>query len=180
MDFDHYTDESARAAADLVNTVGSITGNDYMPTPEDLIAFLVEHDIEPPTKVTPRDMAEVGKVRARLKEVFFAPDEEAAARVINELLAYAEAQPYMTDHNGVWHLHYHPTDAPVAQRLAGITAMGLATLICRYGRDRLGICAADRCDDVYVDTSRNRSRRFCNDKCSTRTAVAAHRARSSN
>jgi predicted RNA-binding Zn ribbon-like protein len=42
---------------------------------------------------------------------------------------------------------------------------------------RLRTCAADDCDDVLVDLSKNRSRRFCENGCGNRVAVAAYRAR---
>ena len=44
---------------------------------------------------------------------------------------------------------------------------------------RFGICAADDCEDVVLDLSRNRSRRFCSTTCGNREAVAAYRARQS-
>ena len=43
--------------------------------------------------------------------------------------------------------------------------------------DRLRVCAADDCADVYVDGSKNRSRRFCSTRCSNRTNTAAFRER---
>jgi predicted RNA-binding Zn ribbon-like protein len=42
---------------------------------------------------------------------------------------------------------------------------------------RLQTCAAADCDDVLVDLSKNRSRRFCGTSCANRTNVAAYRAR---
>jgi predicted RNA-binding Zn ribbon-like protein len=36
---------------------------------------------------------------------------------------------------------------------------------------------AETCPDVYVDTSRNASRRYCSDTCASRATVAAYRAR---
>ena len=36
---------------------------------------------------------------------------------------------------------------------------------------------AEDCQDVFVDTSPNRSRRYCSDRCSSRANVAAYRAR---
>ena len=44
-------------------------------------------------------------------------------------------------------------------------------------RDRLQVCSAEDCDDVYVDLSRNRSRKFCDGTCGTKANVAAYRAR---
>ena len=42
---------------------------------------------------------------------------------------------------------------------------------------RLRVCAADDCDDVLVDLSRNRSRRYCDGGCGNRVNVQAYRAR---
>jgi predicted RNA-binding Zn ribbon-like protein len=55
--------------------------------------------------------------------------------------------------------------------------MGLAIIVVDYGATRLGVCGAERCDNVFIDTSPNRSRRYCSDRCSSRANVAAYRAR---
>lgn len=177
MDFTHYTDYCVQTAADLVNTLGHPSGNEYMGTPEELRTFMAEHHMAPPHDADEAELAEVRKVRARLEEVFHAADEAEACRLLNRLLEDYAAKPYLTDHDGKWHFHYAPDNAPASQRLATSTAMGLATVITEFGINRLGVCNADDCGDVYVDMSRNRSRRYCNDLCSTRTNVAAYRAR---
>jgi predicted RNA-binding Zn ribbon-like protein len=41
------------------------------------------------------------------------------------------------------------------------------------------VCHASNCRDVFVDTTRNRSRLHCCGTCSTREAVAAYRKRQS-
>ena len=43
---------------------------------------------------------------------------------------------------------------------------------------RLGVCAAERCDRVYVDLSRNGAKRFCSTACQNRAKAAAFRVRS--
>jgi predicted RNA-binding Zn ribbon-like protein len=44
--------------------------------------------------------------------------------------------------------------------------------------DRLLMCAADDCDAVVLDLSRNRSKRYCDTgNCANRAHVAAYRAR---
>ena len=43
--------------------------------------------------------------------------------------------------------------------------------------ERIGVCSAEGCDNVYVDTSRNASRRYCSNTCASRSTVAAYRAR---
>jgi predicted RNA-binding Zn ribbon-like protein len=42
---------------------------------------------------------------------------------------------------------------------------------------RLGICSAPSCDRVFVDTSRNGTKRFCTTACQNRVKAAAFRAR---
>ncbi|CAN5687867.1 CGNR zinc finger domain-containing protein [soil metagenome] len=177
MDFTHYRDESVQTAADLVNTRGHPSGTDYMDTPEKARNFLVEHGFSRVAEVSAADLAELHDVRARLDEVFYAPDEETAAALINQLLRDLDLGPYLTKHDGRWHFHYAPDSALPGHRVAASAVMGLAAVIAEYGFGRLGICSADDCGDVFVDTSRNRSRRYCNDLCSTRMNVAAYRAR---
>lgn len=177
MDFTHYSDECIQAAADLVNTRGHPSGTEYMGTPEAAEEFLEAHCFSGLTDVTDEDLAELHRVRARLEEVFYAPDEATSTRLVNELLADYEIKPHLTDHDGRWHFHYAPEDAPLGRRVAADLVMGVATLIAAFGFERIGVCAADGCADVFVDTSRNKSRRYCNDVCSSRTNVAAYRAR---
>jgi predicted RNA-binding Zn ribbon-like protein len=176
MDFASYTDWSVKTAADLVNSLGSVTGREYLAEPEDLRSFLKEHSLGA-TTITQRDMTEVREVRDRLRAVWETKSERQRARLLNRLLAEAGTLPQVTDHGGDWHLHYSPMEAPIAQRLAATAAMGLAVVVSDYGHDRLGICGADTCRDVYVDTSRNRSRRYCDETCASRMNVAAFRAR---
>ncbi|WP_442935091.1 CGNR zinc finger domain-containing protein [Micromonospora sp. CPCC 206061] len=48
----------------------------------------------------------------------------------------------------------------------------------RLRRDgRLGQCQAHGCEAVYVDTTRNASRRYCNASCTARAKVATYRSR---
>jgi predicted RNA-binding Zn ribbon-like protein len=176
MDFASYTDWSVRTAADLVNSLGSVTGRESLAGPEDLRRFLREHQMSA-TSITERDMDEVREVRERLRGVWHTKSDRQRARVLNRLLAEAGTMPQVTDHGGDWHLHYVPMEAPIAQRLAAMAAMGLAVVVSDYGHERLGVCVAEGCRDVYVDTSRNRSRRYCDESCGSRMNVAAYRAR---
>jgi predicted RNA-binding Zn ribbon-like protein len=178
VEFDHYTAEGARLAADLVNSLGTPSGTDHIPDTAALEAFLRAHGVDSPDGVSARDLDEVRALRAKMRAVFEAHDEDNTVRQVNDLLAEATATPQVTRHNGEpWHMHYWSASGSIADRLAAITAMGIAAVMCEFGRERFGICAASECGDVFVDTSKNRSRRYCNDLCATRTNVAAHRAR---
>jgi predicted RNA-binding Zn ribbon-like protein len=54
---------------------------------------------------------------------------------------------------------------------------GGAGLLASPQAARLGVCAAPRCELVFVDISRNGSRRFCGTACQNRVKAAAYRAR---
>jgi hypothetical protein len=107
-------------------------------------------------------------------------DLATAARRVNVLLRRTGARPQLDTHGpGVWNLHFHgPNDTFGVGWSAGIAA-GLAMALGTADAGRLGVCAADRCDRVHLDTSRNGGRRFCSTRCQNRAKNAAHRARHS-
>lgn len=75
------------------------------------------------------------------------------------------------------HLHFETEEDSPARWFDALTAMGLTVDLMECGYGRFGRCNSSTCDDIYVDKSRNRSRRHCSDTCTTRQNVAAHRAR---
>jgi predicted RNA-binding Zn ribbon-like protein len=103
-----------------------------------------------------------------------------AAKRTNVLLRRTGARPQLDTHGpGVWNLHFHgPDDTFGVGWSAGIAA-GLAMALGTNDAGRLGVCEAERCDRVHLDTSRNGGRRFCSARCQSRTKAAAHRARQS-
>lgn len=179
MDFMHYSDDAVELAVDLVNTYAReplrAEGREHeplVPLGQFLDAFGWQH---PPTAP---DVERLRVVADRLFTVFATPDAAEAVRVLNALLAEAGTLPQITRHDGRgWHLHFTRDDGDVISRLAATSAMALAVVLCDHGKGRLGACSARSCRDVYVDASRNRSRRYCSDSCANRSNVAAHRAR---
>jgi predicted RNA-binding Zn ribbon-like protein len=105
-------------------------------------------------------------------------DEDALVEEVNAILRDARALPQLTRHDE-WDYHLHATSstAPLADRMAVEAAMAFVDVIRQGESDRLLICEADDCDDVLVDLSKNRSRRYCSVTCSNRVNVAAFRAR---
>jgi len=106
--------------------------------------------------------------------------EDEAVLLVNTLLRERSALPQLVAHDG-WEYHIHATspDAPLADRFAVDAAMAMADVIRTGELIRLRYCAADDCDNVLVDLSKNRSRRFCGLTCANRTNVAAYRSRRS-
>jgi predicted RNA-binding Zn ribbon-like protein len=177
MGLEHYATPAARTAAALVNTRPTARREDRLTAPEQLPSALRDDgwQIERPT---PADLDAVRALRDRLGAAFDAPEAHQAVAVLNRLLTDAGALPQLTDHDGDWHFHYADPDQPLARRLAASCAMSLLLVIRDLGFDRIGVCAADDCDNVLVDLSRNHSRRFCDPRtCGNRASVAAYRAR---
>ena len=105
--------------------------------------------------------------------------ETLAARVgEHSLLNRTGARPELERHDGEpWHLHFHAADRSLPNGWAAGCATGLAVVLGGDLYDRLGVCTAPRCDRVYVDTSRNGTRRYCSTSCQNRVKTAAFRAR---
>ena len=105
-------------------------------------------------------------------------DRDAAVGQVNEILADARAVPRLVRHDELdWHIHAVDDDAPLAERVLVETAMAMIDVVRADEMGRLGVCAADDCDGLVLDLSRNRSRRYCSTTCGNREAVAAYRAR---
>ena len=88
------------------------------------------------------------------------------------------AQPYLVDDvHQPFHLHFHGSGGTRVDQLGGEFATALALIVDGYGADRFGQCQAARCEAVYVDLTRNGSRRFCGPACTARAKSAAYRTR---
>jgi predicted RNA-binding Zn ribbon-like protein len=175
MLFAHDTEVSLSATAALVNTARG--GREELPDVAALDAF-VDHWRWTGSRAHDRhELDEVRLLRPRLAQLWELPKDEAAD-LVNELLANASALPQLVKHDGWdYHIHATPPDAPLADRMAVDAAMAFADVIRAGEMDRLRVCAAADCDDVLVDLSKNRSRRFCSLTCANRVNVAAYRSR---
>lgn len=180
MDFSHYTDEPVMMAVDLVNTLEAYSDAENLATSDDVATFFTEHTDgwpQPHWEISEKDLHEIRALRAQLREVFEAASDVEAAERLNVILSDVAAVPRLSMHKEDPHLHFEPTAGSPARWLGAVTAMGLSVALIEGGLGRLGVCRSTTCDDVFVDTSRNRSRRHCSDTCSSRENVAAYRRR---
>ncbi|NHZ70708.1 MAG: hypothetical protein GWP18_03615 [Proteobacteria bacterium] len=166
-------------ATDLVNTLDVITGGDVIVEPSDISAFIADHegDFCVSSEPSPKDVEDLRQLRAHLRTVFEAQTTDAAAAVLNDILAAMPATPRISTHGDMAHIHFEPLTEGAVRWLGATAAMALSIALVEGGIERFGICDATACADVYVDTSKNRSRRYCSDTCSTRQSVAAFRER---
>ncbi|MGD2101190.1 MAG: CGNR zinc finger domain-containing protein [Acidimicrobiia bacterium] len=178
MDFSHYTTKPVELAVALANTKGMT--EDHLTEPEQLIEFLESYrDLWDGVSAAPKpgDLPAVQEIRSSIRDVILSEDPDTAAARVNEMLDANCATPRISTHNGTPHLHFEPLETSIVCWLGATTAMGLASVLVEHGVDRFGVCDSTTCDDVFVDTSRNKSRRHCSNTCSTREAVAAYRKR---
>jgi predicted RNA-binding Zn ribbon-like protein len=173
--------EALTACVELINTGRGDAGRDL--SLRDVESFghrYAFHGIA----AAPRDVPRLRAHRAQLDAVAAAceaGDDAAAIEMLNALLAETGAIPQIVAHDGRGpHIHVSRPAAPMADRMAAHFAMSLAELVVAGQSDRVRSCASPTCRDVFVDLSRNRSRRYCDSRtCGNRLHVAAYRARRS-
>lgn len=177
MDFEAY----ARLGTDLVSSEpDDLDPDDPLTSVEGLRGFLASRPWMVP-RAAETDLAPLAALRRDLRAVFDAAHEGRSADMVaklNDLLAEHRPRPSISGHDeSDWHLHVADTDGAVVDEFAPGAVMGLAMAFLDLGAERFGTCADTRCRGVFIDTSRNRSRRYCSDRCATRANVAAHRRR---
>jgi predicted RNA-binding Zn ribbon-like protein len=177
MLFSHDSERALAEVAALVNTVG--LDGDTLVTLADFNDFLARTPYSGVVRRNHEELESVRALRPRLRKFWTIKDRDEAAALVNQILEEADARPYLARHDEWdWHLHVTRPDAPLAERIAAEAAMAFLDLIRADALGRLRICAADDCEDVLVDLSKNSSKRYCDTgNCGNRTNVAAYRAR---
>ena len=187
MNFNSHLDIVVTVAVSLVNqlTPGRRRGHPYLVPDGDALAAAATAALrsgQPATReVSRREAAQLRDIAAELRVVFAAVaagDVDTAAQQVNRLLAGTGAHPWLDRHDGEpWHLHFHGSQDSLVTGWAAGCATGLAVVLGSDLQGRIGVCTAPRCDRVYVDASRNGTRRFCSTACQNRVKAAAFRAR---
>lgn len=182
MELTYYSDFAVR----LVNTEEPERGKDALIS-VDAVRELFGTSQQAARRATDADVTRLRAVRTRLRAIFSAAsegDEVRAVDLLNSLLMEFPASPQISGHEHLddegrprWHMHLADHAANATAGYAATACMGLAFSLTDLGVDRLGICQAHPCRNAYMDTSTNRSRRYCSDRCATRANVAAYRAR---
>lgn len=167
---------AVEAAVDLTNALDE--GGER----EDLRRILVDHQYRRAAEATDGEVDDVERrfpAVAQVVRVLTGNDLPAAVSSLNETIGQYGVAPSLQAHDGSpLHIHWSESSTRFAEQVVIDILMALAQTLCDVGLERFGICAAEDCSRVYFDTTRNLSRRFCNDpRCASRTHTAAHRAR---
>ncbi|MFD9945409.1 CGNR zinc finger domain-containing protein [Nonomuraea sp. NPDC059023] len=166
-------------------TPGMRRGRPFTPAVLDEAATAGAREVYPAHRpFTAPEAEELAGVAVRLRAVFeavAAEDNDTAAARLNRLLDDHNARPRLDRHDGEpWHLHFHGPGGTVAGDWGASCSTALAIVLGSEFADRLGVCTAPACDRVYVDVSRNGTKRFCSTACQNRVKTAAFRARAKN
>ena len=165
-------------AVELVNT-----WNTYFPEPERLESVgdlrLVCAALGGPIsrRVRERDLPRARALRTNLRRAFEAPNERRAVDALNYVVRESDAKPQLYARGDRWEFGFDsPSSDPISE-LAMRTGLGLLDVIRNEGSERLGLCSAAPCIGVFVDLSKNRSRKYCSQLCADRMNQAAYRRR---
>jgi len=153
----------ADLAVRLVNSGVCDADADPLRSCEAFLGYAAERSFSA-AQMTQHDLDRLRLLRADLTRVFSAAvdgDDDAAAAALNGLLMVHPIQPVLAQHDGQpWHVHLSESGS-VTDRYAAAAVIGLSLLVSGLGVERLGICAIASCDRVYIDGSKNKSRRYC-------------------
>lgn len=159
----------------------------WFPDPERLSTtlaleeFLRDHGWEPPPSIEEQNLTGVRQLRSELRRIFASESASEAATLLMDSLAGLVVVPrLMVDEPSVGEvaIGFGPRPhADLLEQVRVVVGLGLAGALEHWGLARFRICDAGRCQDVFVDTSKNGRRRYCGVKCQNRVNVAALRER---
>lgn len=174
------TRSSLVMTADIVNTLPGTTSPDVdgLVNLDDLAAYLQVHPYSGTIRHDATELEAIRRIRPRLRELW-SLDRDSAVPRVNAMLHESNAVPRLVRHDAYdWHIHATPDDAPLADRILIEAAMAFVDVIRADAYERIRVCAADDCGAVYVDFSRNGSKRYCDTgNCGNRMNVNAYRQR---
>jgi predicted RNA-binding Zn ribbon-like protein len=164
---------AGRPALDLCNTTAC--GRDLLAEPDDLTRWLDEAGLGTPRNPPAvRDLERVRRLRADLRSAYAAHDAGSVADVVGEWLQTTPGRL------AVDRASLRPSFCPEVStcRCLLVPALLDALDLARDGLDRVKECASPTCGYLYVDTSRNGSRRWCSmERCGSRAKAHAYYAR---
>jgi predicted RNA-binding Zn ribbon-like protein len=166
----------AELAERLVNTASfAYSGADQLATLDGLRILVADRE-HLNHGVTRQDLAELRALRGEFRAFFAAcaaGDGADAADRLNSLMIRHPVHPQLSGHDGQpWHVHYTESGS-MADKYAAGAAMGLAVRLSELGTDRFGTCQAAPCLGVFIDTTDDRTRRYCCEQCAERAAATA-------
>jgi hypothetical protein len=161
--------------AEIANTTGGKAPDLSVSWINDLID---RYGMTYPRAIIERDRDKLQEIAKEFR-VIFSMGQDELANFSNGVLEKIRFSPRIMNHGGFgWHIHYYDDDFSFDERIRSNTAMSVMSLIIHGEAMRLKTCKAATCDNVFVDTTRNASKIYCDVKtCGNRSHVANFRAK---
>jgi predicted RNA-binding Zn ribbon-like protein len=162
---------SAEMVVELINTSPMRQGEESLNDTEALRAM---------GRRTKAELLAMRRLRDRLDEIVGAADERSRFEMLNELFCSASAMPQIVTHKEDPRPHFHYTleDASYVDHLKGVSAYALSRLIIIGEWQRLRTCSGEACNRLFLDTTRNGKRLYCDSRtCGNRIHAARYRIR---
>ncbi|HYG57651.1 MAG TPA: CGNR zinc finger domain-containing protein [Symbiobacteriaceae bacterium] len=173
--------------ADFINSEwhdwrGQRVPEDRLKSPEWLSAFLQEHGLAAPVPPAPAEMQALKELRACLRSMLarVAAGEclgEADVAALNGLMAAGPVSRQMGVKDGAYRLDLVPLDEGWTRVQAEVAA-SFARTLSEGEAGRVRICGNADCLWAFYDDTRNRTKKFCDDKlCGNLVKVRRFRAK---
>ena len=174
--FSAYKEELSHFVQDFINSYDTFLEEpEHLKSVADLERFLAAHHLSLAYPLENSDLEAVRELREKLRSIWNSHDDEVMKDALNHLLAKGRLKLQVNEKMD-W-LFGLEAAMTVVDGMSVAGALGIALAVQEHGHERLRACASSPCQDVFVDTSRNKSRRFCSDRCANRYNVAAFRSR---
>ncbi|MCU0308839.1 MAG: CGNR zinc finger domain-containing protein [Thermoleophilia bacterium] len=160
---------AGRPSLDLCNTAAPA---ERLITAEDLAEWMAEAGlVAVSVRVAGEDLEDVRRLRAGLRGALLAGDGPALAGLAADWLAAAPG--CLTVDPATLEPRFRPARESTHCLLVPVLLDALE--LARLPRGRVRECAGEDCTAVYLDTSRNHSRRWCSmDRCGSRAKASAY------
>lgn len=149
-------------------TLGLVATRPVGPWPEELDSLDRLGPLAP-ASASRDDLTEVRALRDRLAPLVLEPDPETAPSALSALAREFALAPAVHSLRGPLR-HLSPDPRPVAR-----VAEALVPAVMRAWEagllSRVRSCGAEDCETPFLDSSHRANRRYCSDRCSTRTRV---------
>jgi predicted RNA-binding Zn ribbon-like protein len=161
---------AGRPSLDLCNT--RLGARELLEGPDDLARWLAEAGLaEAGPEVDEHDLGAVLSLRDDMRAALLSADSPGVAALASSWLDGVRARVYVESGTLSPRIAPEGCDCRCLMMMPVLDALDLA----RDASGRVRECASERCRAVYLDTSRNRSRRWCSmQRCGARAKAAAY------
>ncbi len=158
-----------RPALDLCNTV--LHDRDLLQQPSDVSEWLTAAGFAVPANPCSQDVERVRALRDALRQAFVRHDAADVADIVSEWLTAAPG--HLAIDRQSLRTSFCPDDVTCVCQF--VPALLDALDLARDELTRVRVCAADGCSMIYLDASRNGSRRWCSmERCGARAKAHAY------